>query len=80
MQQGDLWAEDWRDYQMIYLFQRPETMARASAKARAEMLPGSWLVSLAFAVPDMSASAKLDETPQRGHAVWIYRMQADDAA
>ena len=78
VQQGDLWAEDWRDYQMVYLFQRPETMARASAKARAEMRPGSWLVSLAFALPDMAASAKLDATPQRGHAVWLYRMAADE--
>ncbi|MCZ2104447.1 MAG: class I SAM-dependent methyltransferase [Comamonadaceae bacterium] len=72
---GDLWAEDWRDYQMVYLFQRPETMARAAAKARAEMLPGTWLVSLAFAVPDLPAHARVDTVAQR--PVWVYAIGRD---
>ena len=33
--QGDLWRADWSGYQLVYLFQRPESMARAAAKAQA---------------------------------------------
>ena len=35
--QGDIWQEDWSDYDLVYLFQRPETMSRAVAKARPEI-------------------------------------------
>ena len=35
--QGDLWRADWSGYQLVYLFQRPESMARAWAKGCAEM-------------------------------------------
>lgn len=67
---GDMWAADWSPYDMVYLFQRPESMARAAAKAMAEMAPGSWLVSLEFAVPGWLPSAQL-RTPG-GRVVWIY--------
>lgn len=48
---GDMWRESWAGLDVAYLFQRPESMARAMAKAEAEMTPGSWLVSLEFTVP-----------------------------
>ena len=72
VRRGDIWAEDWGAYQMVYVFQRPESMARAAAKARAEMAPGSWLVSLAFEAPGLRASAQLPSFA--GHAVWVYRI------
>lgn len=72
VRRGDIWAEDWGACQMVYVFQRPESMARAAAKARAEMAPGSWLVSLAFEVPGLRASAQLPSFA--GHAVWVYRI------
>jgi SAM-dependent methyltransferase len=56
VRRGDMWAADWSGYDLVYLFQRPETMPRAWSKARAEMAPGSWLVSLDFAVPDLTPS------------------------
>jgi hypothetical protein len=34
VRRGDIWTEDWSGYQMVYLFQRPESMPRAVAKAR----------------------------------------------
>jgi SAM-dependent methyltransferase len=34
---GDIWLDDWGAYDMVYLFQRPETMPRAVEKAKAEM-------------------------------------------
>jgi len=73
VRRGDIWAADWSGYQLVYLFQRPESMARAAAKAQAEMMPGSWLVSLAFEVPGLRASAQLPAFA--GQGVWMYQMR-----
>ncbi|ADU97842.1 class I SAM-dependent methyltransferase [Alicycliphilus denitrificans] len=78
VRRGDIWAAGWGDYQLVYVFQRPESMARAAAKALAEMAPGSWLVSLAFEVPGLAACARLPGFA--GQGVWIYRMGASAAA
>jgi hypothetical protein len=52
VQRGDMWRPGaWQGQDLVYLFQRPESMARAWTKACAE-LPGGWLVSLEFAVPE----------------------------
>jgi hypothetical protein len=59
VRRADMWKTDWSGYQMVYLFQRPESMARAAAKAQAEMAPGTWLVSLEFAVPGVLPHAQL---------------------
>ena len=69
MRQGDIWLADWSSYQLIYLFQRPESMTRALIKS-AEMPPGSWLVSLDFALPGVTATACLEGNSR--HKVWIY--------
>jgi len=78
VRRGDLWRADWSDYGLVYLFQRPESMARAAAKAQAEMAPGTWLVSLAFEIPGATPHARLQ--PDGGHAVWVYRMGARPVA
>lgn len=72
VRQGDIWQEPWGRYALVYLFQRPESMARAWAKAQAEMAPGAWLVSLEFAVPDVPPYAHYQLEGER--AVWVYRM------
>ncbi|MFT4241307.1 MAG: class I SAM-dependent methyltransferase, partial [Acidovorax sp.] len=72
VRRGDIWAADWGEYQMVYLFQRPESMARAAAKARAEMAPGSWLASLAFEAPGLGAGVRLPSFA--GQAVWVYQV------
>jgi SAM-dependent methyltransferase len=68
---GDLWAQDWGRFDLVYLFQRPESMPRAWAKACAEQ-PGGWLVSLEFEVPGVLASARLPGAG--GRPVWVYRI------
>ncbi|WP_027994877.1 class I SAM-dependent methyltransferase [Simplicispira psychrophila] len=73
VRRGDMWRTDWSRYQLVYLFQRPESMARAGAKARAELTPGAWLVSLEFPLPDTPAQARL-RLPG-GRVVWIYQTQ-----
>jgi len=71
VRRGDLWADDWAPFDLVYVFQRPESMPRVWAKARAESGPQAWLVSLDFAVPGQApvASWRLPG----GQTVWLYR-------
>ena len=71
VRQGDIWRADWRPYDLVYLFQRPESMPRALAKAAAQMRPGSWLVSLEFEATGVQATHVL-RLPD-GRPVWLYR-------
>ena len=68
---GDMWRHDWSAYRLVYLFQRPESMARAVAKASRELAPGSWLASLEFEASELVAEhvVELDG----GRPVWLYR-------
>ena len=59
MRRGDTWVFPWSGHDLVYLFQRPESMARAWDKAVAEMCPGAWLVSLEFAVPGRRPDVEL---------------------
>ena len=71
VRRGDMWAVSWAGFDVIYLFQRPESMARAFAKAATEATPGTWLVSLEFAVPGQPPVACL-QGPQR-RPLWVYQ-------
>jgi len=72
---GDMWAADWGRYTMVYVFQRPESMPRVWAKARAEMREkDSWLVSLDFEITGQIPAASW-ELPG-GHSLWVYRPAA----
>lgn len=71
VRQGDIWTADWAPYRLVYLFQRPESMPRAAAKAAREMQPGSWLVSLEFGIPGIEADQALSLA--NGRKVWLYR-------
>ena len=76
VQRGDLWAQDWSSFELVYLFQRPESMPQAVAKARRELRPGAWLVSLAFeAIDDQGQAlhARAQFTLSNGRSVWLYR-------
>lgn len=70
--QGDMWALDWRPYRLVYLFQRPESMAQAWDKAHTELAPGSWLVSLDFEVAERQPDARIDL--DHGRRLWVYRI------
>jgi len=71
VRQGDLWRADWRPYSLVYLFQRPESMARALVKAGAEIRAGGWLVSLDFEAPHWRP-ARVTALPD-GRKLWLYR-------
>jgi len=74
VRRADMWASSWAGCTVVYLFQRPESMARAVDKARREM-PGGWLVSLEFEAVGLKAAARLGRRP-----LWIYRIPASTAA
>lgn len=78
VRRGDMWADPWQGCAVVYLFQRPESMARAWAKASAELAPGAWLVSLAFEVPGVVPTAALG--PPGARRVWVYRLGRGDPA
>ncbi|MDE2401055.1 MAG: class I SAM-dependent methyltransferase [Burkholderiales bacterium] len=76
VRRADMWAADWSGFDLVYLFQRPESMPRAIDKARREMKPGAWLVSLEFEALDsrgvpLPAQARF-KLPN-GRPVWVYR-------
>jgi SAM-dependent methyltransferase len=71
VRRGDMWAQPWSGHDLVYLFQRPESMARAHAKAARELAPGAWLVSLEFAVPGADPVACLQGGGRK--PVWVYQ-------
>lgn len=77
IRRGDMWRQRWQEQDLVYLFQRPESMARAADKARLEMRPGSWLVSLEFRVPGLRLHALLQH--EDGRPVWVYAPAGSDA-
>lgn len=65
IRRGDIWRADWSPYAMVYLFQRPESMARAVAKAQTQLKPGAWLVSLEFEATGLEPQADLRSADAR---------------
>ena len=66
-----MWQIDWSPYQLVYVFQRPESMQRAALKAAKELKPGAWLVSLEFEAIDLKSSAQIQASG--GKILWLYQ-------
>jgi SAM-dependent methyltransferase len=74
VRRGDLWKADWSAYDLVYLFQRPESMPRAVEKARRELRAGAYLVSLEFEAPGLEP---VEVLRQDGDCrVYVYRPSA----
>lgn len=71
VRRGDMWALSWAGFDVIYLFQRPESMAQAEAKAQSELESGAWLISLDFPLPGTPAIL-VRPLPGR-HSLHVYR-------
>jgi SAM-dependent methyltransferase len=71
VRRDDIWSADWSAQDLVYLFQRPESLPRAVNKAGAELRPGAWLASLEFEAMALRPQAVL--RPPGGRAVWLYR-------
>lgn len=70
----DLWGLSWAGYDMVYFFQRPESMGSAWLKACREQRPGSWLVSLEFPVPGPAPALRIEAGPASRRSVYAYRV------
>lgn len=75
---GDIWVADWSRHDLVYVFQRPESMPRAFEKAMRELPPGGWLASLEFEVPGVAPVQRL--AGAQGRPVWLYRQGSTGAA
>lgn len=72
VRQGDIWKADWSVFDMVYVFQRPESMERAVNKANAGMREGTWLVSLDFEATSFRSAAHF--VAPGGKMVWLYQV------
>jgi len=72
VRRADIWKADWSAYALVYLFQRPESMARAAEKALRELKPGAWMASLEFDAPGLAANKVLECAD--GRRVWLYQV------
>ena len=73
VRRADMWGRCWAGQDLVYVFQRPESMARVWQKARGELAPGAWLVSLEFEVQGVAPTFSLPAGPSR--TLWAYQMQ-----
>lgn len=78
IQRADIWRADWSRYDMVYLFQRPESMPRAAEKAARELKRGAWLASLEFQAPALTPQQVLKCAD--GRRVWLYQAPLERAS
>jgi hypothetical protein len=71
VRRADIWRADWSAYDMVYMFQRPESMPRAVDKAARELHRGAWLASLEFEATALQPHHVLDCAD--GRRVWLYQ-------
>lgn len=72
-ERGDMWSFDLSGFDVVYCFLSPAPMARLYDKARAEMKPGSILISNSFAVPDCEPDEEIFVDDRRGTRLLIWR-------
>lgn len=78
VRRGDIWAADWGDYALVYIFQRPESMGRAAIKCLTEMRDGAWLVSLNFPIEHAPPTHTVDLPDGRQLYAWRAPIAAID--
>lgn len=71
VKRADIWKADWTPYDMVYLFQRPESMPRAADKAARELRRGAWMASLEFEATGLRPTA-VHECAD-GRRLWLYQ-------
>ena len=74
VRRADMWTADWSGFDLVYVFQRPESMERVIAKASRELRPGCWLASLEFDVGSRRPTWVF--VCADGRPLWLYRMTA----
>lgn len=70
---GDLWKRGLAPYDMVYVFLSPAPMSAIFEKAKAEMMPGSLLVSNSFAVEGIEPTETRVLDDGRRTKLYLYR-------
>lgn len=70
---GDFWRTHLGLFEVAYAFLSPAPMARLGAKARAEMKPGSLLVSNSFPIPERAPEQMVEVADRRATRLFCYR-------
>lgn len=71
VRRADMWSADWSAFDLVYVFQRPESMQRVAGKAARDLRPGAWLASLEFEIASLRP-ARVFACPD-GRPLWLYR-------
>lgn len=71
---GDFWQVSLASFDVVYAFLSPVPMARLYALLKAQLSPGSLLVSNSFVVPGVAADAQIKVADQRETQLHCYRM------
>lgn len=74
IQRNDLWRHPLAGQDVVFTFLSPRVMPRLWEKARAEMRPGTLLVSSSFPVPVASPERVVEVADRRGTRLYCYRM------
>ncbi|MBI4988622.1 MAG: methyltransferase type 12 [Rhodocyclales bacterium] len=74
IRRSDLWRRPLGGQDVVYAFLSPRVMPRLWEKARAEMRPGTLLVSSSFPVPDIAPEQVIEVPDRRGTRLFCYRM------
>ncbi len=74
IERSDLWRRPLAGQDVVFAFLSPRVMPRLWEKARAEMRPGSLLVSSSFPVPDTPPEQVVEVADWRGTRLYCYRM------
>jgi SAM-dependent methyltransferase len=69
---ADMWAADWSGFDLVYLFQRPESLPRAVEKASRELRSGAWMASLEFEVKNLKPQQVYQCAD--GRRLWLYQV------
>ncbi len=74
VRRADLWRQPLADQDVVFAFLSPLVMERLRDKARAEMRPGTLLVSSSFPLPDADPERVVEVADRRGTRLYLYPM------
>jgi hypothetical protein len=74
IRRSDLWRQPLDGQDIVYVFLSPPVMKRLWGKVRAEMRPGTLLVSSSFPVPDVAPERVVEVADRRGTRLFCYRL------
>ena len=74
---GDFWRVNLETFGIVYAFLSPVPMPRLMDKARAEMRPGTLVISNSFAVPEVPAESIVNVPDRRATQLFCYRILLD---